>query len=125
MLVRFHVTTESLLRLLQVTATLYRKAHRREDSTPNQIPSNIIANAVVDILTDGLRMKTRVLPVTLGSLAEVSQPFQTPVYPIETQLSHRPSFVLNISMRVPPTQLQVWQTTHFNSYKTTSGRICN
>jgi hypothetical protein len=72
-LVRFHVSRYSLSRIIDVTSSLYRKTRTQNDSSMSQIQSNNISSAILEILVDGLRLKTRILPSTLTSILEVSR----------------------------------------------------
>ncbi|RDB21389.1 hypothetical protein Hypma_011626 [Hypsizygus marmoreus] len=63
---RLNVSTESSSRLLQVTATLYRKTHPN-DSTPSM---NSVLHLMFEVLADGLRLKARVLPSTIKSMID-------------------------------------------------------
>lgn len=64
---RLNVTTASLSRLVHVTTNLYRKVQPRDPTGQ----SNSIVMVIFEILSDGLRMKARVLPSTLTSMIEV------------------------------------------------------
>lgn len=64
---RSNVNTASLSKLLQVTATLYRRTQAAESTLP---PDNIVL-LVFELLAEGLRLKTRILPSTLKSMLEV------------------------------------------------------
>ena len=63
---RMLVDTPTLARLVQVTATLYRKG-----ATVNGEPSNNVILVIFEILNDALRLKARVLSGTLKSMLEV------------------------------------------------------
>ncbi|KAK0483676.1 hypothetical protein IW261DRAFT_1464504 [Armillaria novae-zelandiae] len=64
-LTRLAVDEECLSKLIQVTATLYRKTQ-----STDSVPENAIIAVVLELLSDGLRMKIRVLPITLKSMLE-------------------------------------------------------
>lgn len=66
---RLNVNSHSIIKLLTVTATLYRKTVNDGSS-----PVNPIAALINEILVDGLRMKARLTPLTLKALIEVSTP---------------------------------------------------
>ncbi|THU91128.1 hypothetical protein K435DRAFT_727522 [Dendrothele bispora CBS 962.96] len=63
---RLAVDSASLSKLVQVTATLYRRSQPLDKIAP----TNIVIQIMFEILADGLRMKTRTLPVTLKALLE-------------------------------------------------------
>ncbi len=65
-LTRLAVDEECLSKLIQVTATLYRKTQ-----STDSVPGNAIIAVVLELLSDGLRMKVRVLPITLKAMLEV------------------------------------------------------
>ena len=71
-LVKFHVTTASLSRLLHAASPLIRKAGQGPVAQPSF--SNLVI-AVCEILADGLRVKTRLFPSTLSCILEVCFPF--------------------------------------------------
>lgn len=62
---RMLVDTATLSRLVQVTATLYRKG-----APVNGEPSNNIILVIFEILSDGLRLKARVASGTLNSMLQ-------------------------------------------------------
>ncbi|KAG7452502.1 uncharacterized protein BT62DRAFT_879722 [Guyanagaster necrorhizus] len=62
-LTRLAVDEASLSKLIQVTATLYRKTQ-----TTDSVPTNTIIAVILELLSDGLRMKVRVLPITLKAM---------------------------------------------------------
>jgi len=62
---RHPVDMPSLTKLIKVSASLPAKA---QDSAPNTID---IINVLFEILLDGLRMKTKMLPLTIKSLIQV------------------------------------------------------
>ncbi|KAK0459777.1 uncharacterized protein EV420DRAFT_1620288 [Desarmillaria tabescens] len=64
-LTRLAVDKTCLSKLIQVTATLYRKTQ-----STDSVPSNAIIAVVLELLSDGLRMKVRVLPITLKAMLE-------------------------------------------------------
>ncbi|PBK96908.1 hypothetical protein ARMGADRAFT_1010439 [Armillaria gallica] len=64
-LTRLAVDEECLSKLIQVTATLYRKTQ-----STDSVPGNAIIAVVLELLSDGLRMKVRVLPITLKAMLE-------------------------------------------------------
>lgn len=68
-LTRMLVDGATLSRLVQVTATLYRKG-----PSVNGEPSNNIIPVIFEILNEGLRVKARVLSGTINSMLEVSVP---------------------------------------------------
>jgi hypothetical protein len=70
-LLRFHVNTQSLSRILHVTSTLHRRTlSQHGQGGPDQ--TNTVAQVILEVLADGLRMKVRILPSTLNSILEVS-----------------------------------------------------
>jgi hypothetical protein len=62
---KLNVSTSCLSYLLQVTA------RKTDHNAHNTSPTNSILLLMFEILGDGLRMKARVLPYTLGSMLEV------------------------------------------------------
>ncbi|KAG6909693.1 hypothetical protein DXG01_015894 [Tephrocybe rancida] len=63
---RLSVDTEGLTRLLHVTNTLHRK------TMANDVPiTNNVITLLFEVLGDGMRLKTRVLPSTLSCMLEV------------------------------------------------------
>ncbi|EMD38403.1 hypothetical protein CERSUDRAFT_113558 [Gelatoporia subvermispora B] len=68
-LIRFHVTSVALIRMIQVTSRLFRQ---RVSATPAALAANPILFAILEILSEGLRGKTRVLPSTLAALLEAT-----------------------------------------------------
>ena len=62
-LTRLEVDTASLSRLIQVTATLYRKSQSSS--------SNAILVVIFELLADGLRMKARIPPSAMKAMLEV------------------------------------------------------
>lgn len=69
-LLRFHVSAQSLSRILDVTSTLHRRTLSQHGPVgPDQ--TNIIAQVILEVLADGLRIKARVLPSTIESILEV------------------------------------------------------
>ncbi|KAK0210802.1 hypothetical protein DFS33DRAFT_1251098 [Desarmillaria ectypa] len=64
-LTRLAVDEACLSKLIQVTATLYRKTQLTDP-----VPPNAIIAVVLELLSDGLRMKVRVLPITLKAMLE-------------------------------------------------------
>ncbi|KAF5365590.1 hypothetical protein D9758_003325 [Tetrapyrgos nigripes] len=63
---RLGVDSGSLSKLVQVTATLYRRTQASDKSAP----SNVIIQVIFEILSDGLKLKTRTVPATLKSMLE-------------------------------------------------------
>lgn len=63
-------------RLLHVSSTLFRKVIQNRPApsgpTAGQVPQNIIALAVFEILGNGLRKEGRVTPLTVAALVDVS-----------------------------------------------------
>lgn len=74
-LVKFHVNTESLSRVLHVTSTLYRRSRgitQAQNVHPIQSQSNTIANVILETLVNGLRLKARLQSTTIMSILEAS-----------------------------------------------------
>ncbi|KDQ60796.1 hypothetical protein JAAARDRAFT_173016 [Jaapia argillacea MUCL 33604] len=69
-LTRFHVTTSTLLRLLEVTSNLYRRA-QAQSVTITSASSNLTVVTTLEVLSDGLRRRARVTSSTIASLLEV------------------------------------------------------
>ena len=70
-LIRFNVSQQSLAQILQVTANLRNMTRQQAPAVNGQDPSSSVIAAIFDILSEGLRRKTRVPPLTLSSLSEV------------------------------------------------------
>lgn len=70
-----NVDSTALSRLVQVTATLYRKG-----PSVNGEPSNNVILVIFEILNEGLRLKARVLPGTVKAMLEVSDCSRALVY---------------------------------------------
>ena len=83
---RFHVTSASLLRLLHAVSTPSKKSQGENPASAVPVQLNNITSAICEILADGLRMKTRVLPSTLAAILEVSQVMVNSTLPILTAL---------------------------------------
>jgi len=69
-LVRFEVLPGTLNRLLHVTSTMYRRS-KTLDVNGAEFPTNHIAMGVMDIISDFLKGKVRVLPLTVTAMLEV------------------------------------------------------
>ncbi|KAI0797914.1 hypothetical protein C8Q75DRAFT_845203 [Abortiporus biennis] len=67
---RFHFSSTSINRILQVSASLYRKS----DSAEQALSANLIAMALIEVLSDGLHGKARITASTLKSLVDAIQP---------------------------------------------------
>lgn len=65
LLSRLNIGTEGLSRLLQATSSLRRK------TTNETAVTNVVLHSLLEILSDGLRLKARILPSTLKSMIEV------------------------------------------------------
>ena len=72
-LVRSHIDASCLTRVLQITASFYRKMESREEA----FMSNVFAFAVFEVLSDALHAKCRLPPTTMASAIEVRY-FTTP-----------------------------------------------
>jgi hypothetical protein len=70
---RLNVSSSCLSHLLQVTA-------RKTDHNAHSASPNSIILLIFEILGDGLRMKARVLPYTLGSMLKVELPSNSSCY---------------------------------------------
>lgn len=68
-LVRSHVTAACLTSILQVTASFYRKIESREQA----LASNKFASTVLELLSEALHIKFRLLPSTLAATVQVSE----------------------------------------------------
>lgn len=66
---KFHVSSESLESIFNVTNMLYKRYNAKNRA--EGVPANEIVNAILEILSDGLRAKARVPSSTLASIAEV------------------------------------------------------
>ncbi|TFY77906.1 hypothetical protein EWM64_g6106 [Hericium alpestre] len=64
-LIRFHISRQSLVRLLEVVQTIRRKDRRQATGAMHNLTLTLI-----EILADGLRRKTRIPTVTIGALTE-------------------------------------------------------
>lgn len=73
---RLHVNSPSLIRLLDVASAFQPKIHQ-ESSTVFDV-----FNTLVEILADGLRMKTKALPLAIKCLADVSTPNSRQLLPL-------------------------------------------
>ncbi|KAH9951250.1 hypothetical protein B0H21DRAFT_272251 [Amylocystis lapponica] len=69
-LVRFHVSGESLTRVLQITSTLYRKAAAATAPGAEAPQTNPISLVMFEMLGDGLRGKARISAATISALVE-------------------------------------------------------
>lgn len=70
---RFHVSVESLKNIFWVTSTLYKRYNAKNKAGERENPSNEITTAILELLSDGLRGKSRVPSSTLASIIEVSE----------------------------------------------------
>lgn len=68
---RCNVSTESLVRLIQVTSLLYRRAAAAKPVGSDALPSNPIVHAMLEVIAESVRLKARTTPATLTSLFEV------------------------------------------------------
>lgn len=68
-LVRFDVSEQSLRRLAQVTSTLYRRAAAEPVGSAHE--RNSVLAVIIDVLSEGLRGKCRVTPLTLKAIVDV------------------------------------------------------
>lgn len=64
---RLHVSSSCLNRLIEVASVFRPKTHQEPSSSTIDI-----VNTLVEILSDGLKMKTKVLPLTIKCLIDVS-----------------------------------------------------
>ncbi|KAI0062284.1 hypothetical protein BV25DRAFT_1804358 [Artomyces pyxidatus] len=69
-LARFHVSRESLTRVLQVTGDLYRKTKRQDATVAGKLALNNVTSAFLEIYSEGLRRKARIFPSTLAAMTE-------------------------------------------------------
>lgn len=76
-LAKFYVSTESLSRVLHVTSTLHRKSRTVTQGQPSHPQSNNIANIILEMLTNGLRLKVRMQPATMISILDVCHRYAT------------------------------------------------
>lgn len=65
-----NVSTESLVRLIQVTSLLYRRAAAAKPVGSDALPSNPIVHAMLEVIAESVRLKARTTPATLTSLFE-------------------------------------------------------
>lgn len=77
-LVRFDVGFETLNRLLHVTSTLYRRS-KTLDLNGAETPTNLIATGILDVLSDALKGKVRVLPSTMTAILQVCDALSTSI----------------------------------------------
>ncbi|KAH0583846.1 hypothetical protein H2248_009444 [Termitomyces sp. 'cryptogamus'] len=99
---RLNVGTEALSRLLQATSSLHRRTTKETSVT------NVVLNSLLEILSDGLRSKVRVLPSTLNSIIEALMTTETPggFPPV---ISHLSSFLDLVEPAVHFIQNHPWQ----------------
>ena len=71
-LARFDVRLDTLKRLLHVTSTIYRRS-KTADLNGVEVSTNHIAMGVLDVLSESLKGKVRVLPSTMTAMLEVCE----------------------------------------------------
>ncbi|KAG6900874.1 hypothetical protein C0993_009992 [Termitomyces sp. T159_Od127] len=101
LLSRLNVGTEGLSRLLQATSSLHKKTSNDTGVT------NVVLHSLLEILSDGLRLKARVLPSTLKSMIEVVMTTDTPGG--FSQIISRPSFLGLVEPAIHFIQNHPWQ----------------
>lgn len=75
-LIKFIISQQSLVRILEVAKQLHVRI--KKQTMPTKMPTdfrleqNRIVSAILELYGEGLRRKSRVLPSTLAALAEVS-----------------------------------------------------
>ena len=70
-LTRFHASPEGLKRIFWVTSALYKRYNTQNQSGGKGASANSITDAMLEILSDGLRGKARVPSSTVSSILEV------------------------------------------------------
>ncbi|THH16358.1 hypothetical protein EW146_g4274 [Bondarzewia mesenterica] len=71
-LVRFNVTQDSLTRILKVSANIYRMTMKQAPAANGHNPSGNAIRAFLEVLSDGLRRKSRVPPLTISAMTEAA-----------------------------------------------------
>ena len=79
-LLRFHASPESLKRIFRVTSALYKRYNAQNQSGGKEVSANNITDTMLEILSDGLRGKTRIPSSTISSILEVRM-FKRPTRP--------------------------------------------
>lgn len=71
-LIRFIISQQSLVRILEVAKQLHVRIKKQTMPTDFRLEQNRIVTTILESYGEGLRRKNRILPSTLAALAEVS-----------------------------------------------------
>lgn len=71
-LIRFIVSQQSLVRILEVAKHLHVRIKKQTTPTDFRLEQNRIVSTILESYGEGLRRKSRIAPSTLAALAEVS-----------------------------------------------------
>lgn len=71
-LIRFIISQQSLVRILEVAKHLHVRIKKQTLPTDFKLEQNRIVSTILESCGEGLRRKSRILPSTLAAMAEVS-----------------------------------------------------
>jgi hypothetical protein len=71
-LIRFIISQQSLVRILEVAKQLHVRIKKQTMAADFKLEQNRIVSTILESYGDGLRRKSRILPSTLAAMAEVS-----------------------------------------------------
>ena len=70
-LTRFVISQSSLVRILEVAKHLHLRIKKQTTTASLRLEQNRIASVILETYGEGLRRKSRIIPSTLGAMAEV------------------------------------------------------
>jgi hypothetical protein len=71
-LIRFIISQQSLVRILEAAKHLHVRIKKQTTSTDFRLEQNRIMSTILESYGEGLRRKNRIVPSTLAAMAEVS-----------------------------------------------------
>lgn len=85
-LIRFTISQQSLVRILEVAKHLHVRIKKQTIPTDFRLEQNKIISTILESYGEGLRRKSRILPPTLAAMAEVS-PHRTYLWSLFAKIS--------------------------------------